>query len=265
MMDFKALCDATVEIATEAGNFIHGRLKSIPMQAVEVKGMNNFVTEVDKAAEAMIISRLSTLVKDAGFIAEEGTNSTVGEHFNWIIDPLDGTTNFIHGSPPVAVSIALVEDNIPVVGVIYEIWLREAFYAWKGSSAWLNGKVIRVSDVPQLKDSLIAVGFPYHNQNQLQGFMKTLDYFFLNTHGVRRLGSAATDLAYVACGRYDGFYEYNLSPWDVAAGALIVKQAGGEVTDFSGNNNYIFGKEIVAANRNIHKDFLKDVARFMKA
>ena len=263
-MDYKVLCEATIEIAIEAGNYIQGSMKSISMNAVEVKGKNNFVTEVDKTAEAMIINKLNNLVKDAGFIAEEGTSQIRGERYNWIIDPLDGTTNFIHGAPPVAVSIALVEDNTPVLGVVYEIWLKEAFYAWKGSAAFLNGNEIRVSDTADVKDSLIAIGFPYHNFDRRQDFMNTIDYFFNNTHGVRRLGSAATDLVYVACGRYDGFYEYNLSPWDVAAGALIVQQAGGRVTDFNGGNDYLFGREIVAANSKVFNGFLNDVARFMK-
>jgi len=264
-MDYQLLCRAVVDIATEAGKYIYGRIKSISMNEVEVKGRHNFVTEVDKTAEAMIIDKLQHLVEGAGFIAEEGTVQTKGERYNWIIDPLDGTTNFIHGAPPVAVSIALTEDNIPVVGVVYEIWLKEAFYAWKGSAAYLNGKIIRVSDTDKVKNALIATGFPYHNFDRIQGFMNTIDYFFTNTHGVRRMGSAATDLAYVASGRYDGFYEYNLSPWDVAAGALIVAQAGGTVTDFNGGEGFIFGREIVAANRNIHGAFLHDVARFMKS
>lgn len=263
-MNYEELCQATIEVAAEAGKYIFSSIKSISMNAVEVKGLHNFVTEVDKAAEALIISKLKNLVKDAGFIAEEGTLQTKGDQYNWIIDPLDGTTNFIHGAPPVAVSIALVEHNKPVVGVVYEIWLKEAFYAWKGSAAYLNGKEIQVSDTHTVKNALIATGFPYHNFDRIQGFMNTIDYFFTNTHGVRRLGSAATDLAYVAAGRYDGFYEYNLSPWDVAAGALIVTQAGGRVTDFKGGEDFLFGREIVAANHHIHTDFLNDVARFMK-
>ena len=263
-MDYQAICQATREIASETGSYIFGRIKSISMNEVEVKGIHNFVTEVDRAAEAMIINKLKNIVKEAGFIAEEGTLQTRGDRYNWIIDPLDGTTNFIHGAPPVAVSIALVEDNIPVVGVIYEIWLKETFYAWKGSPSYLNGNPIRVSDTAKVKDALIATGFPYHNFDRMQGFMNTIDYFFTNTHGVRRMGSAATDMAYVACGRYDGFYEYNLSPWDVAAGALIVTQAGGRVTDFSGGDGFLFGREIVAANNNVHSAFLHDVARFMK-
>lgn len=263
-MDFKSLCEATAEIAIEAGNYIHGRINSLSGEDIEVKGLNNFVTEVDKTAEAMIISRLNTLVKDAGYVAEEGTNKTKGERFNWIIDPLDGTTNFIHGTPPIAVSIALVDDKLPVVGVVYEVWNKELFYSWKGGQAFLNGKVIKTTGRKSLKDSLIAVGFPYNDMNQLKRFLDSMEYFFLNTHGVRRLGSAATDLAYVACGRYDGFFELNLNPWDVAAGALIVENAGGRVTDFSGADNYVFGREIVASNNFIHEDFVREVAHFMK-
>jgi myo-inositol-1(or 4)-monophosphatase len=262
-MNYEALCKATIEIATEAGSYIFGRINQISPETIEIKGRHNFVTEVDKSAEKMIINRLKDLVPGAGFIAEEGTTVTKGDIFNWIIDPLDGTTNFIHGAPPVAVSIALVENNIPVVGVIYEIWMKEAFYAWKDSKAWLNGKEISVSKTPDIKDSLIATGFPYHNFDRMKGFMETIGYFFNHTHGVRRLGSAATDLAYVACGRFDGFYEYNLSPWDVAAGVLIVKQAGGRVTDFSGGDNFIFGREIVAGNKDIFEGFLQNVGRYM--
>jgi myo-inositol-1(or 4)-monophosphatase len=262
-MNYEALCKATVEIAREAGSYIFGMINQVSPDAIEVKGRHNFVTEVDKTAERMIINRLKDLVPGAGFIAEEGTTVTKGDVFNWIIDPLDGTTNFIHGAPPVAVSIALAENDIPVVGVIYEIWMKEAFYAWKGSKAWLNGKEIAVSKTPDIKDSLIATGFPYHNFDRMKGFMDTINYFFNHTHGVRRLGSAATDLAYVACGRFDGFYEYNLSPWDVAAGVLIVKQAGGRVTDFSGGDNFIFGREIVAGNKDIFEGFLQDVGKFM--
>jgi myo-inositol-1(or 4)-monophosphatase len=262
-MDYKALCEATIQIAREAGSYIYSRIDQILPGDIETKGMHNFVTEVDKEAEIMIVSKLKELVPGAGFIAEEGTSPHKGETFNWVIDPLDGTTNFIHGAPPVAVSIALTENNIPVVGVIFEIWLKEVFYAWKDSKAFLNGKEIRVSKTNDIRESLIATGFPYHNFDRIRGYMESIDYFFNNTHGVRRLGSAATDLAYVACGRFDGFYEYNLSPWDVAAGALIVTQAGGTVTDFRGGDNYLFGREIVAGNPDIFEGFLYDVGRFM--
>jgi len=262
-MDHKTLCETTIRIAREAGSYIYERIDQISPGDVEIKGRHNFVTEVDKSAEVLIIDKLKDLVPGAGFIAEEGTSVSKGDIYNWVIDPLDGTTNFIHGAPPVAVSIALIENNMPVVGVIYEIWLKETFYAWKDSKAYLDGKEIRVSDTRSIKEALIATGFPYHNFDRIKGFMRTIDYFFNNTHGVRRLGSAATDLAYVACGRFDGFYEYNLSPWDVAAGALILTQAGGTVTDFRGGNEYLFGREIVAGNREIFDEFLYDVGRFM--
>jgi len=262
-MNYEEICRSALAIATEAGSFIYGRINSIAPGDIETKGRHNFVTEVDKAAEEMIIERLKDLVPGAGFIAEEGTVTERGAVYNWVIDPLDGTTNFIHGAPPVAVSIALIEHNTPVVGVVYEIWLKEAFYAWKDSKAYLNGKEIRVSKAAAIKDSLIATGFPYHNFDRISQYMETIDYFFNNTHGVRRLGSAATDLAYVACGRYDGFYEYNLSPWDVAAGALIVLQAGGRITDFKGGDNYLFGREVVSGNALMFDSFLHDVSRFM--
>lgn len=262
-MDYKSLCEATIQIAKEAGTYIYSRINDIVPGEIETKGMHNFVTEVDKSAEIMIIERLKLLVPGAGFIAEEGTTAWKGDVYNWVIDPLDGTTNFIHGAPPVAVSIALVENEVPVVGVVYETWLKETFYAWKDSKAYLNGKEIRVSKTEFIKDALIATGFPYHNFDRIKGFMETIDYFFNNTHGVRRLGSAATDLAYVACGRFEGFYEYNLSPWDVAAGALIVKQAGGRVSDFRGGDKFLFGREIVAGNKDIFEAFLHDVGRFM--
>ena len=263
-MDYRTLCQTTVEIAKEAGTYIFSRLNSITLQTIETKGLNNFVTEVDKATEVLIVSRLKKLVDGAGFIAEEGTSSARGDKYNWVIDPLDGTTNFIHGAPPVAVSIALVEDGEPVVGVVYEIWLKEAFYAWKGSAAYLNGKEIKASATPVVKDALVATGFPYQNNDRMQEFMNSMDFFFTNTHGVRRLGSAATDLAYVACGRFDGFYEYNLSPWDVAAGALLVTQAGGRVSDFSGGENFLFGREVVASNDKVFDEFQHEVARFLK-
>lgn len=262
-MDYEKLCRETVKIAKETGKYILSERGKISFQQVESKGKHNYVTEVDKNSEKKIIERLKKVLPDAGFIAEEGTNEEKGKVFNWIIDPLDGTTNFIHGAPPVAVSVALMENDSVVVGVVYEIFHDECFYAWKGSPAFLNDKKIKVSETPEVKDSLIATGFPYFSYDRMRGFMDSLEYFFTNTHGVRRLGSAATDLAYVACGRYDAFYEYNLNPWDVAAGSFIIEQAGGKNADFKGGNNYIFGKEIVSSNNKTFKEFLKDVSNFM--
>jgi len=247
MTDYREICEKTVEIARETGLFVKNyRLQNKP--DVESKGRNDFVTQIDKASEKKLVEALGRLLPEAGFIAEENTSDKQGSTYNWIIDPIDGTTNFIHGLFPYAISIALQENDRTVAGVIYEPGLDECFYSWAGGPALLNGNEIHVSETSKIADSLIATGFPYTNYSLINNFMDTLDFFMRNSHGVRRLGSAATDLAYVACGRFDAFYEYNLKPWDVAAGAFLVQQAGGKVSDFKGGNNYLFGKEIVCAN-----------------
>jgi len=263
MIDYKQICFQTNDIAKQAGDFIRKEVSAFSTKSVEVKSLNNFVSYVDKGAEELIVERLLVLLPEAGFIAEEGTNTTRGERYNWVIDPLDGTTNFIHGLPPYSVSIGLLEDNIPVLGVVYEVTLDECFYAWKGSPAYLNGKEIKVSDRLKVEDALIATGFPYYDYHLMRPYIDCLEYFLKNSHGVRRIGSAAVDLAYVACGRFEAFYEYSLNPWDVVGGAFILQQAGGRVSDFSGANNYIFGKELVAANSTIFDEFLKIVQKYM--
>ncbi len=262
-MDYGKLCAEVVIIARDAGSYIRGYLNQIANNHIEKKGKQNFVTFVDKGAEERIVKSLASLLPEAGFITEEGTSTKTGETYIWVIDPLDGTTNFIHGAPPVSVSIALLENNRPVIGVVYELFMDECFYAWKGSKAYLNESEIRVSSVGNTADALIATGFPFHNFDRIEPYMDSLKYFFTNSHGVRRIGSAAADLSYVACGRYDAFYEYNLNPWDVAAGALIIQQAGGMVSDFKGNQGFLFNREIVAANAKVFKDFLNHVGRFM--
>jgi myo-inositol-1(or 4)-monophosphatase len=262
-MDYRKICEQTREIALEVGKYILGKQGNFLYDSIETKGKQNFVTEVDKEAEQRLAKNLEKIIPDSGFIAEEGTIKKKGRKYNWIIDPLDGTTNYIHNAPPVAISIALMENDDLVVGVILELSLNECFYSFKGSPSYLNGKEIKVSSVDKVKNSLIATGFPYHNFSRLQPFMETLSYFFNNSHGVRRMGSAATDLAYVACGRYDAFYEYNLNPWDVAAGSFIIQQAGGKIADFKGGNDYLFGKEIVATNNKIFTEFLGIVGNFM--
>ncbi len=259
MPDFKAICEETVKIARETGRFVkQSRKENRP--DVETKGRNDFVTEVDKASEKKLVETLGQLLPEAGFIAEENTSNKEGNTYNWIIDPIDGTTNFIHGLYPYAISIALQENDRIVAGVVYEIGMDECFHAWKGGPALLNGTEIHVSKTSAVADSLIATGFPFTNYSRINNFMETLDYFMKNSHGLRRLGSAAADLAYVACGRFDAFYEYNLKPWDVAAGAFIIQQAGGKVSDFKGGDNFLHGGEIVAANGSIFQE-MKDVIK----
>lgn len=262
-MDLANVCRKVQELAIQVGDFIREEKNKISSEMIEVKGLNNFVTYVDKTSEQRLTEGLVNIIPESGFIVEENTINKQGMKYTWIIDPLDGTTNFIHGLPPFAISIALMVENEIVLGVVYEISLNECFYAWANGKAYLNKKEIRVSNAESVDDSLIGTGFPYYEFKRLSPFLSSLEFFMKNSHGVRRLGSAATDLAYVACGRFDAFYEYNLNSWDVAAGALIVKQAGGKVSDFIGGDNYIFGKEIIATNHFIFKEFLGNVKIFM--
>jgi myo-inositol-1(or 4)-monophosphatase len=263
-MDYSVLTQNVVQLARETGIYIRNERERVPL-SIDTKGKNDFVTQVDKSTEVRLVEGLRKLLPESGFIAEEATSTEKGDRYNWIVDPIDGTTNFIHGLYPYAISIALREDEELVIGVIYEVGLDECFYGYKGGKAFLNEKEICVSQRPNVADSLIATGFPYSDYKRLPQFMKSLEYFMAKSHGLRRLGSAATDLAYVACGRFDAFYEYNLNAWDVAAGVVIVRQAGGRVGDFSGGNDYLFGREIIASNDLIFDEFLLDVKRNMNS
>ncbi len=258
-MNLEDLCQKVGVIAREAGNFIRNeRIRSGAME-FQTKGLHDFVTDVDRQSESFIIEKLQEMLPDSGFIAEEGTKTHKGPRYNWIIDPLDGTTNFIHGLFPYSVSIALLEDEELQLGSIYEIGADELYCAWKSGGAWCNGVQIQVSHAQALKDSLIATGFPFTNFDHMEAFMNVIRKIMQTTHGIRRFGSAAVDLAYLASGKFDGFFEYNLNAWDVAAGIVIVKEAGGRITDFSGGENYLYGKEIVASNSTIHDEFLQPV------
>ena len=264
-MNLENICRQVIELTKSVGEFIVNERNNNTQLKVETKGLHDFVTYVDKTSERKLVDGLKQILPEAGFIAEEGTESKKGEKYNWIIDPLDGTTNFIHGITPYAISIALMRNDNVILGVVHELGLNECFYAWENSPAFLNGKEIHVSSIEKTKDSLIATGFPYYDFKRIDHFLDSLKYFMETSHGVRRLGSAATDLVYVACGRFEAFYEYSLQPWDVAAGAFIVRQAGGKVSDFSGENNYIFGKEIIACNSKVYNEFLDAVKKYMNA
>lgn len=258
-MNYQSLTLEVIALAKETGKFFLEEINKVKVTDIEVKGLHDFVSYVDKTAEALIVKRLAELLPESGFITEEQTATYRGEHFNWIVDPLDGTTNFLHHIPLYSVSIALMEDDKIVIGVVYEPNLDECFYAWKGGSAYLNGKEIRVSEQKEMKNTLLATGFPYKDFSKMNGYIDLFTWFAKNTSGLRRLGSAAVDLAYTACGRYEGFYEYGLQAWDVAAGVFIVQQAGGTVTDFKGGDNYIFGSELLASNTLLHESLLDAV------
>ncbi|WP_163708574.1 inositol monophosphatase family protein [Mangrovibacterium lignilyticum] len=258
-MDLQHICREIGTLAQEAGQFIREQRSQITNDDIELKGKASLVTYVDKEAEKMIVARLRELLPEAGFITEEGTATESGEEYKWVIDPLDGTTNFIHGIFPHSVSIALTKDNNPIAGVVYEIGQNELFSAWKGGGAYLNDQPIAVSKSATHEDVLLATGFPYYNFDKLESYLKVLEFFMIETRGMRRMGSAAVDLAYVACGRFDGFFEHALHAWDVAAGVLLVQEAGGKVTDFKGGDKYLFGKELISANANYFPAFFAKV------
>lgn len=246
------------QLCKQVGNFIKLESTRFDSSRIEIKGLNDLVSYVDKEAEGRLVEGLKMIMPEAGFITEEGTESTRGEVYNWIVDPLDGTTNFLHGLPVYAVSVALACKNEIVVGVVYEVNRNECFTAIEGGKSYLNEKEIMVSTADSLSNSLLATGFPYYTFEKMPQYLEILNQLMQKTHGLRRMGSAAVDLAYTACGRFEGYFEYNLKPWDVAAGTLIVKQAGGMVTDFKGGSDFIFGGELVAAN-NIHSELLAQI------
>ena len=253
-MDLKLVTEKVVAIAQEVGVFIRHERINFNYNSVEIKGLNDLVSYVDKTSEIRIVDKLSEILNDAGFIVEENTVSEKKE-YNWIVDPLDGTTNFVHGIPCYAISIALEHHGEIIVGVVYEVSRNECFYAYKGGGSFLDGKQIKVSQQKNISESLIAAGFPIYNFDRMQPLLYCLEYMMRHTHGVRRMGAAAVDLCYVASGRVDAFFEYNLNAWDVAAGALIVKEAGGSISDFSLSSNWLFGKEIIATNNQIKVEF----------
>jgi myo-inositol-1(or 4)-monophosphatase len=262
-MDFyRDIASQVVKITREVSSYIEQECLKFSMDKVETKNTNDFVSYVDKDAERLLVDKLSLLIPNSGFITEEGTTKQRNnEEFCWIIDPLDGTSNFIHGSTPYAISVALSYKQELVVGVIHEITRNETFYAWQGSKAYLNGNEIKVSNTDKVSNSLIATGRPHSYMEQYALLLNLMDYFLQNTHGVRQSGSAASDLAYVACGRYDGRYEFGLKPWDIAAGILIVKQAGGQVCDFMGDDNYFDNGSLIASNSEIFIDFSETIKK----
>ena len=264
MVDLNSVLFEVRRLTSEVGAFIRFESENFDKAAIEHKGFNDLVSYVDKEAEKKLVERCRHILPEAGFITEEGTDSVKKDEFNWIIDPLDGTTNFTHGLPVFAISIALMQYDQVVLGVVHEINRDECFYAIKDSPAHCNDREIKVSTANELKDSLLATGFPYYNFEQMPKYLEILNLFMQTTHGLRRMGSAAVDLVYVACGRFEGFFEYNLNAWDVAAGAFIVQQAGGKISDFDGGNNYIFGREIVASG-NIQNEMLEKIQNIWKA
>lgn len=257
--DLRLLTQKVISLSKEVGSFLKKEVHQIKNKDVLEKGLHDLVSYVDKTAERTLVSSLKDFLPEAGFITEEGTVVQTDAAYKWIVDPLDGTTNFIHGVPLYSVSIALWHANEVILGVIYEPNLDECFSSWKGGGSFLNGKKISVSETTKVDKALFATGFPYYDYSLMKEYLHFFEYLMKNSRGIRRLGSAAVDMAYVACGRYDGFYEYGLQAWDIAAGSIIVKNAGGQVFDFSGGEKYLFGKEIVGLNSALYEEFIEQI------
>ncbi len=247
------LVSAMESMAREAGSLLMEHFRR--HVKIEYKGDVDLVTVADRESEALILDRIRRHFPAHDVMGEEGTRIETGSDYKWYVDPLDGTTNFAHGYPVFCVSLAVENRGTRIAGVIYDPTRDELFAAEKGSGARLNGQPIHVSSTPRLAESLVATGFPSHKRHKSPNI-----YFYhqitLRSHGVRRAGSAALDLCNVAAGRYDGFWEFNLNPWDTAAGVLMVEEAGGRVTDFSGGPFQIASRETLASNGLVHEALL---------
>lgn len=256
-MNLENIIEQVVPLVKEVGGFIRKESGKVALEEIEHKSLNNLVSYVDKTAEKMLVSGLSDIFPTAVFLTEEGTIAESDGEWKWVVDPLDGTTNFLHQIPLFSVSIGLMQHDKVKCGWVYDIMHDDLFYAWKGGGAYLNGRRINVSQQTDFGQSLLVTGFPYGNPAAMRRYVDVFYHLMMNTRGVRRLGSAAIDLAYVACGRFEGFYEYRLSPWDVTGGVIILQEAGGIITDFEGGDNYIYGKQIVATNGVVHQELLE--------
>ena len=252
--------DVAVEAAWQAAQLIRTHAGRLSETDIQEKGVHDLVTTVDEASQALITRMLREVFPDYAVLAEEGAEDEmiagVADGYRWIIDPIDGTTNFAHGVPPYAVSIALQREAEVVVGVVLDVATGDLFTAIRGRGTYRNGALVRVSRRPALGVGLLATGFPYRAYDHLDSYLAVFRRFVQQARGVRRLGSAAIDLAYVACGRFDGFYETGLNAWDVAAGVLLVEEAGGRVTDYHDAPNPLFAKQILASNGLIHASML---------
>ncbi len=255
------ILNIAVKAARKAGTIINRASLDLDLVKVASKQPNDFVTEVDKAAEAAIIATLQEAYPEYGILAEESglTEANNNSEYQWIIDPLDGTTNFIHGMPQYAVSIALAHKGVLTHAVVYDPNRNELFTAAKGGGAFLNERRIRVSKRVKLQDSLIGTGFPYRMFDNMDAYMAIFKDLTKKTAGLRRPGAASLDLAYVARSRLDGFFEFGLSPWDMAAGALLISEAGGLVSDLSGEADYLNTGNVVAGSPKIFSQLLQTI------
>lgn len=252
------MLNTAIKAARRAGNVIMRHLDRVDRLTVEAKGPSDFVSDVDRLAESEIINVLRHAYPDHAVLAEETGHHAGNEHL-WIIDPLDGTTNYLHGFPQFAVSLAMQHKSKLEHAVVFDPHKNELFTASRGQGARLNERRIRVSQTHDLENALLGTGFPFRSHEHLDDWLNTLRVLLLHSSGVRRPGSAALDLAYVACGRYEGFWEFGLKPWDMAAGALLIQEAGGMVSDISGGQSFLESGHILAGNPKIHAEMLHHI------
>ena len=260
--DLEKLTLAVCEIARQAGAYIRGEREKFSLESVERKHAHDYVSYVDKGSERMIVAALKELLPEAGFITEEQTAQRGQSPLCWVVDPLDGTTNFIHQYAPYAVSIALLQGKEILIGVVYEICADECFYAWKGGGAYLEVKSEEVKSEKlhvsnqKIQDALLCLQLPYNSDAYKPTIKRLIDAFYGNVGSIRMCGSAAMALCYVAAGRLDGYAEQYIGQWDFMAGSLIVMEAGGTVTDYSGSSDFTQGNSVVATNGIIQQDIL---------
>lgn len=242
------LTEEVMIISTLAADFIRSNIGKVQSQDVKAKSANSFVSYVDKTAEKIIVERLEKLLPTAEFITEEDTVENSLHELVWIVDPLDGTTNFLQGIPHFSVSIALRQGDDYLLGVVVDVMQNEVYHAYKNGGAFCNHQPITTSQTATMDKAVIATGFPYYRAEKLPTLINMLDAFLHEARGIRRLGSAALDLTYVACGKMDIFYETTLNVWDIAAGIILVREAGGSVSDFKGDQKLLTGSDIIASN-----------------
>jgi len=254
--NIEEICKSACEVVKVAGTFILEQAGKVTPDQIETKAHNSLVSYVDKASEKILVKGLSEILPTATYLTEEGTVAQEESALRWIIDPLDGTTNFLHQLPCYNISVALEYEGKLCIGIVLDVQTKEIFHAWTDGGAYLNGHPIHVRKNIKLADSMVSTGFPYFDFGMTDNYLKTLGILMQKARGIRRVGAAAIDLAYVAAGRYDTFFEYSLQPYDVAAGIVLVHEAGGLINDFQGNQDYLFGKQIVASSPAIHQEML---------
>ena len=273
MENLEQITRLVCQVAREAGSYIRKERENFSVDKVERKHAHDYVSYVDKGSEKLIVGKLREILPEAGFITEEGTTkmddvrckmeetSSVSHQtsdFTWVVDPLDGTTNFIHGFAPYAVSIALCKGREIIVGVVYEIVSDECFYAWKDGKAWVNEKPLHVGK-SEINDALLCLQLPYNSDAYKPVIKRLIDHFYGHVGSIRMIGSAAIALCYVAAGRLDAYAERYIGQWDYMAGSLIVMEAGGCVTDYEGEDYFMEGDSVVATNGVIHQNLLEAV------